>query len=198
LNVKPDYVMPVHRSQVPCNESHRDAGDVREAAAGFDRRSLSVQHVSGVLQLRPRAWLADAPALRVVLDTNVLVGILAYCDPLLEAIRSAWRNRTLLPLIDGPLIEELERVRGYSRLVRRWSADATDEYLRTAERVSAATASAGCLPRCEDPDDQKLFALAARGRAHVLVTADKAVLALAPRVPFTVEPPASFVARICG
>jgi len=198
LNVNPEYVIPVHRSQVPCDGSHRDAGDVREAAAGFDRRSLRVQRVSDALQRPPRAWLPDAPALRVVLDTNVLVGILAYSDPLLETIRSAWRNHTLLPLIDDPLFEELERVRGYSRLARRWSAEATDEYLRVAVPVSAANESARCLPRCEDPDDQKLLALAARGGAHALVTADKAVLALAPRVPFAVEPPASFVARICG
>ena len=51
------------------------------------------------------------------------------------------------------------------------------------------------LPICGDPDDQKFLTLAKRGGAEVLVTGDRALLALDGQTGFDIESPAGFRRR---
>lgn len=51
------------------------------------------------------------PAMRVVLDTNVLVSALVFSSDALSRLRPAWQSGTLLPLASPDAVAELERER---------------------------------------------------------------------------------------
>ncbi|MCX7893610.1 MAG: putative toxin-antitoxin system toxin component, PIN family [Burkholderiales bacterium] len=131
-----------------------------------------------------------------MLDTNVLVAILAFADPALEPLRAAWRRGDLVPLTDDACLAEIARVLDAPALAARKAVAqaALEDYLRACERV--ADGNPGRLPACRDRDDQKLLALAARGRADALATRDKALLELARRVPFAIVAPERLAATI--
>lgn len=129
--------------------------------------------------------------MRVVLDTNVLIALLVYADPRYAVLIQAWHAGELTVLSNEAVYAELKDVLErpqFSRL--RSAASALAEYSARVERVE--TNVVPDLPRCRDPDDQKFLALAASGGARVLITQDKALLALRRRVPFAVETPAAF------
>ena len=143
---------------------------------------------------------ARRPPLRVVLDTNVLVAILAFDDPALEPLRTAWRVGAAIPLTDGACIAEMERVLAYPELANRQGAarPALDEYLSLCERIPEDVTDASELPICRDTDDQKFLALASRGRADALATRDKLLLELARRTQFAIVAPEALVARLAA
>jgi putative PIN family toxin of toxin-antitoxin system len=92
----------------------------------------------------------------------------------------------IVPLLDEPCAAELVRVLTYPR----FELDAEDiqtllgDFLPYVETVAPGPAPG--LPRCRDKHDQKFLQLAARGKAKVLVTGDKALLALAGQVNFSI------------
>lgn len=135
---------------------------------------------------------------RLVLDTHVWLDWLAFDDPSVAPLKEALAADRAEIFMDAPCEAELERVLGYPigkavpakavqaarlaearRIVRR-----PDRALGDGERAS--------LPRCKDPDDQKFLELALAARVDVLLTKDRALLALARRVPFQVVSPAGF------
>ena len=99
-------------------------------------------------------------------------------------------------LVSRPTIEELIRVLAYPKF--RLSAEDAESllaaYLPYSTTVSAAP-SKRTVPRCDDPDDQPFLDLAAAGKADVLVSGDRAILALAGRTPFAIESPEQFRLR---
>jgi len=153
--------------------------------------------------------------LRVVLDTNVVLDLVVFDDPRVQALRAAiearrdtniwldwlvFRDSSLLHLkkafsegqaeilIDAACEAELERVLAYD-FVRHTLDGAAQaaclaECRRIARRIDTAAPEAErkLLPRCADPDDQKFLDLAWAVGADVLVTKDRALLDLAPRV----------------
>ena len=152
-----------------------------------------------------------APALRVVLDSNVWIDILVFDDPHTRPIRAALESGTLEALIDARCLAELTYVLDYPQFAKRGidkaAAVATVTRLTqlvgpAPERVPAQTATpAGNvrpLPKCKDRDDQKFLELAYAAKADWLVSKDRAVLKLARRIArefgFQIAQPAPFVA----
>jgi len=140
---------------------------------------------------RPRA------ALRVVLDTNVLVSALLYRDGELAWLWDAWRSGCVVPLADEGVLEELRRI--LTRLGgRKFDLEPeqvlaiVETYRRLTEAVPADPQAGVDMPKCKDADDQKFLDLACRGQAAALVTSDAALLALARRTPFSILPPIRF------
>jgi len=121
---------------------------------------------------------------RVVLDTQVWLDWLVFDDPSVGALREAQAAGRVEIVIDEPCEAELLRVLAYD--LGRYSLDAVEQTRCIARSRSVARkvapAAAAALPRCWDPDDQKFLDLAATAGAHVLVSKDQAVLALAQRV----------------
>lgn len=117
-----------------------------------------------------------------MLDTNVVLDLLHFRDastlPLWQAVQEGrvqcYRNAACR--------DELMRVLRYPRLgIEEAQAqrllDAYDELARVCEE-----APVGRLPVCRDADDQKFLELALAARADLLLSKDKALLALNRKV----------------
>lgn len=139
----------------------------------------------------------QAEGLRLVLDTNAVVSALAFERGAMVWLRDAWQQYLYTPLIDAKSAGELVRVLSYPKLKldEQKIRDLLSDYLPYAEVVQPRGSGRSSLPVCRDPADQKFLDLAARGNAQVLVTGDKALLDLAPKVRFEIETPASFRKR---
>jgi putative PIN family toxin of toxin-antitoxin system len=136
-------------------------------------------------------------ALRVVLDTNVVLSSILFSRGRLTWLREMWREGRFLPLCSRATVSELLRVLTYPRF-RLTGEDAEtllSAYLPYTESVSVEDLPNPRLPRCSDEADQVFLVLAAAGGAEVLVTGDKNLGKLAGRTPFAIETPAQFRSR---
>lgn len=133
--------------------------------------------------------------MRIVLDTNVLVSLLVFCDPRYAAIWSAWLGGGLTVISDTDVAVELARVLEYPQFAARCDSASAYETYRCHVQMQGPHAPIR-LPRCRDEDDQKFLLLAAAGTADVLVTDDKALLRLRRKLRFAIERPAAFLRRL--
>jgi len=121
---------------------------------------------------------------RVVLDTQVWLDWLVFDDPGVASLRAAHAAGRIEIVIDDACEAELERALGYElgRIVLSQGerARCVTRCRSVAQRVIGG--AAGGLPRCRDADDQKFLELAAGAGARYLVSRDRALLELAPRV----------------
>ena len=141
--------------------------------------------------------------LKIVLDTNVVLDCFVFHDPCVSAVLAAIGDRSALLLSDASCTAELERVLSYPQLRLDFEAQRAvmARYGRHANRFDGAAAVAPIpLPRCRDADDQKFLELARDAAADLLITKDKALLALAkPRYgihAFKIIQPTAFVSFI--
>ncbi|MBI4997320.1 MAG: putative toxin-antitoxin system toxin component, PIN family [Rhodocyclales bacterium] len=121
-------------------------------------------------------------AVRVVLDTNVLLSLFVFADSRYAPLRGRLDAGEWRALTDGRCLHEFRRVLTYPMFSLDAAAQAAayEAYARLAETVTAAVDPV-VLPECEDPDDQKFLEVARDGKAQWLVTSDKALLKLARR-----------------
>ena len=133
---------------------------------------------------------ANAPA-RLVIDTNVLVSALVFKDSRHLPLRQAWQSGRVIPLLSIKTYRELKRVLGYDmfKLSDDQIAEGIAHLGPFIEWVTIDDAQIGTLPKCSDRDDQKFLNAALCGRAHALLTYDRAVLKLRKRVPFAITKP---------
>lgn len=120
----------------------------------------------------------------VVIDTNVVLDLLVYQDPVCIPLRGALDRQTLQWISTRAMRDELERVLGYSQIVKRLAlgARSASEVLNAFDdlaqvQIIAAKASF----TCKDPDDQRFIDLACAHRA-LLLSKDKAVLRMKKRL----------------
>jgi putative PIN family toxin of toxin-antitoxin system len=122
-------------------------------------------------------------AVRVVLDTNVLLSLFVFADSRYAPLRGRLESGAWQALTDPRCLHEFQRVLTYPifSLDAAAQAAAYEAYARLATVVAAPAADPVELPECEDPDDQKFLEVARDGHAQWLVTSDKALLKLARR-----------------
>jgi uncharacterized protein len=122
-------------------------------------------------------------AVRVVLDTNVLLSLFVFADSRYAPLRERLESGSWRALTDERCLGEFQRVLAYPMFSLDASAQvaAFDAYSKLAECVPEATGLKVVLPLCTDGDDQKFLEVARDGRAKWLVTSDKALLKLARR-----------------
>ncbi len=119
------------------------------------------------------------PSAEVVVDTNVLLALWLFRDPVVEALHAAFASGQLRPVrsaaTDAEFAEVLARPELFSvdperqlRLLEAWQAVAT---LAEASQVAPWT--------CRDPLDQKFLDLAVSAGAGWLITRDRDLLKLA-------------------
>jgi putative PIN family toxin of toxin-antitoxin system len=135
--------------------------------------------------------------LRVVPDTNTVLSALLFPRGHLAWLRELWTSGRILPLVCRATARELIQALTYPKFkldedeIRTLLA----AYLPFTDTVDVKDHAIADLPLCSDPDDQVFLRLAATGRADVLVSGDRALLALAGRVPFAVDTAAQFKKR---
>lgn len=127
-------------------------------------------------------------ALRVVLDTNVLLSGIAYPTSVPGRIVEAWRHGSIDVLLSAYIVDEVRRV--LPRLQHRHGLtsaeidDLVDILSMHAEMIEPLP---GTEPRLRDVDDQPVLGtlLSARRNsgADYLITGDKDLLALAEMYP---------------
>lgn len=131
-----------------------------------------------------------------VLDTNVVLDLFHFDDVVTRPLRQAFDAGTLPCAASPATLAEWRRVLGYPEFGLGVAAQAA-LYARYADHIHPHPDGAAVrLPRCRDADDQKFLQLAARCGA-VLVSKDRALLALARRVSgFAIFTPDEAVRRL--
>jgi uncharacterized protein len=137
-------------------------------------------------------------ALRVVLDTNVLVSGLAYPASVPGRIVGLWRDGGLDVALSRYILDEMARVLPRLSRVKLSSdeiRDLTDSFLFLADIVEPDAASDATLRdlALRDPADGPVLATLLASKADYLITGDKDLLALAEKYPIVT--PAEFWAR---
>lgn len=122
-------------------------------------------------------------ALRLVLDTNVVLDLFVWRNPVALPILAAVHTGGVSLLTNAACLEELRHVvhRPQFGMTRDTADEIVGGYLALATQADGASAPQPliALPRCKDQDDQKFLELARDARADLLVTRDKALLTLA-------------------
>jgi putative PIN family toxin of toxin-antitoxin system len=118
--------------------------------------------------------------LRVVLDTNVVLSALVFGGAAAGRVRQAWQQGVLLPLASTATVQELVRVLACPKF--RLSSDEQKElladYLPHTETVRIPQPPPQ-VPTCRDVFDAPFMHLAVAGKAQVLVSGDRDLLAIA-------------------
>ncbi|SEM96739.1 putative toxin-antitoxin system toxin component, PIN family [Stigmatella aurantiaca] len=140
--------------------------------------------------------------LSLILDTNVVLDLLLFNDPLARGLSEALSVDKLIAWADRDTLTELERVLTFRDFPREGvNRHALLERYRGLVRLAPeATAPVAGVPRCRDRSDQKFLELAARTGAHWLVSKDRQVLSLADRrgLPFEILSLRQASARLAG
>jgi putative PIN family toxin of toxin-antitoxin system len=119
-------------------------------------------------------------ALRVVLDTNVVLSALVFRGGPAGQVRQAWQRGLVVPLASTATVQELVRVLAYPKF-RLSSADQDEllaDYLPYAETVRISQPPP-TVPDCRDKLDLPFMHLAVAGKAQALVSGDRDLLAIA-------------------
>ena len=111
--------------------------------------------------------------------------MLHFHDTHTQSIENAIRQRWLACYADNATLAELVRVLAYPefRLTAARRENILQDYLGLVIHCEFVENESHNLPRCRDKDDQKFLELAARCRAHYLITRDKQLLRFARRRP---------------
>lgn len=130
--------------------------------------------------------------MRAVLDVNVIISaLLAPTGSAARVVRS-WLDGAFELIASDALLAELDRALSYPKVRKRVDAAEAQELVdllrRSAEMIDDPAEAA--VLRSADPGDDYLIALAAVAKA-VIVSGDRHLLVLAPRVP--VWSPAEFL-----
>jgi len=141
------------------------------------------------------------PALRAVLDTNVLLSGIAYPGSVPGKLIVAWRHGALEVVLSEYILDELRRV--LPKLAHRhgFNANEIDDLIDALSiQVELVEPAAVDEPELADPNDQPvlgtLIAALHGAQAEVLITGDPALLALGDRYP--IRTPAEFWASHGG
>lgn len=118
-------------------------------------------------------------ALRVVLDTNIVLSALLFSAGRLVWVRRAWQRQQIQPLVCRATANELLRVLAYPKfkLTEAEQKKLLADFLPYAEVVDLPDPWPD-LPACRDEHDQVFLVLADVGEADCLVTGDGDLLAM--------------------
>jgi uncharacterized protein len=146
---------------------------------------------------RQRRQHAGAQALRVVLDTNVVLSALVFARGITAQLRVDWQAGRFVPLASKATVEELVRVLAYPKL----KLDAAEQQELMADylphlQVVTMPEPLPAVPDCRDPLDLPFLQLAAAGSAAALVTGDADLLSLGHVGHCVIVTPGAFLASL--
>jgi len=120
------------------------------------------------------------PPVRAVLDTNVVLSALVFRGGAAGQLRLVWQRGQVLPLASTASVQELIRVLAYPKfhLSQAEQDELLADYLPYAETVRIPQPPP-TVPECRDVLDLPFMQLALVGKAQVLVSGDRDLLAIA-------------------
>ena len=120
------------------------------------------------------------PPVRAVLDTNVVLSALVFRGGAAGRLRLAWQQGQVLPLVSTVTVQELLRVLAYPKfcLSQVEQDELLGDYLPYAETLRIPQPPP-LVPECRDVLDLPFLQLAVTGKAEVLVSGDRDLLAVA-------------------
>ena len=120
----------------------------------------------------------------IVIDTNIVLDLFVFKDPLAQSLAQALANQTYKWLATAPMRDELERVLDYPNIALRLDAaqiTATGVLAQFDAQVQRMDVAPRATLICRDPDDQKFIDLALAHQT-ILLSKDRAVLCMAKRL----------------
>ena len=120
----------------------------------------------------------------IVLDTNIILDLFVFNDPVAEPIRQALANSELNWLATQPMREELARVLTYPKIAARlafYKLTASDVLIQFDQHARLVDVAPKASVTCTDADDQKFIDLAVQYRA-LLLSKDKDVISMKKRL----------------
>lgn len=127
-------------------------------------------------------------ALRLVLDTNVVISALVFQSAGLAPLRQHWKREVIKPLICRETAKELITALTYPKFALSLDEQQAllGDYLPFCEAIKVNAIDdaespakvARRTPICRDPADEKFLILALAGGADRIVTGDKDLLIL--------------------
>lgn len=120
----------------------------------------------------------------IVIDTNIVLDLFVFKDPLAQPLAQALANQTYKWLATAPMRDELERVLDYPNIALRMDAaqiTATGVLAQFDAQVQWMDVAPRATLICRDPDDQKFIDLALAHQT-MLLSKDRAVLCMAKRL----------------
>jgi putative PIN family toxin of toxin-antitoxin system len=131
------------------------------------------------------------PVLRVVFDTNTVISALLFAGGRLAWLRQHWREGGSVPLVSRATASELTLILSYPKF--RLSHEDCMELLGTYLPYCVTVVLVEKCPIiCRDSNDQPFLDLAQSGKADILVTGDRDLLALSGQTPFSIMTPENF------
>lgn len=119
------------------------------------------------------------PLPRVVIDTNLILSALVFAQGRLTALRLAWQDNRIQPLLSKDTAAELLRVLAYPKF--KLSADDQQELLADYLPYCLSVVIPNpppATPDCRDVFDLPFLQLAIVGQADFLVTGDQDLLSI--------------------
>ena len=120
----------------------------------------------------------------IVLDTNIILDTFVFNDPAAEPVRQGLTDKALEWLATQPMRDELERVLGYPKIVRKlkfYNLGAQEVLAKFDQNNRIVDVAPKASVTCSDADDQKFIDLAVQYRA-LLLSKDKAVISMKKRL----------------
>ena len=121
---------------------------------------------------------------KIVLDTNIVLDLFVYSDPLQANLDKALQAGTLQWLATPAMRVELARVLDYAQVAKRrlQNEQTVDAVLAQLDLLVTYVEAAPKAPyTCKDPDDQLFIDLACQHQC-LLLSKDNAVLAMRSRL----------------
>lgn len=134
-----------------------------------------------------------APALFVVIDTNVLISCLLF-NGRLEPLRTLWQTGRIVPVLSKQTFDELHRVLTYPKFRLTPQEIAAIIQLEILPYFEVLQSVPQIPATCRDCNDDKFLAIAFGSKAAYLITGDQDLLALAHFEETTIITPADFLA----
>jgi len=130
----------------------------------------------------------------VVVDTNVLVSRLLLAESIPgQAVHAARRTGSLL--VSEATMNELVEVLARRKLDRYVSLEQRKQFLRHLSRIAELVPIIRVVRECRDAEDDKFLEVALNGRADVIVTGDRDLLALHPWREIPILSPGDYLNR---
>ena len=146
--------------------------------------------------MKPSPKIEQSPAIpRVVFDTPTVLSALMLPHGSLTWLRQHWRDAACVPLISRATAAELTHALAYPpfHLTQDDRHELLAGYLPYCAIVEQVVASPHI---CCDKDAQPFLDLAHSGNAHLLVTGNTDLFALAPLTNLTIETPEAYRLRV--
>jgi uncharacterized protein len=134
------------------------------------------------------------PRERIVVDTNVLVSRVLLPQSIAgRAVRSAVDAGQLL--VSEATMQELAEVVARAKFDPYLSIVERQEFIRLLGRIVELVPIVRQVRACRDPRDDKFLEVAVNGRADLMITGDRDLLALDPFMGISIVSPAAYLTR---